>query len=189
MTHVGIDFGSRKAGTTVLCCLVNDKWNFRQSAKNEDADLFLQNVVNEIKPNLIFIDAPLSLPAVYSTTSPSPDSDFHYRKCDREAGAMSPMFLGGLTARAIRLRTQWERLGIKVFETYPKLAAREIEASHYKDDLKKFAGSLAQKLSVPLPELMNWHQADACLAWLSGLRYKQERARITGDSAEGLILF
>lgn len=44
---------------------------------------------------------------------------------DRQAKDMSPMFLGGLTARAIALSKEWRKLGIAVHEAYPAALIRQ----------------------------------------------------------------
>ena len=64
-TIAGIDYGNKYAGTTVICYNSRNKINFIQSAKNADADAFLLNELAYIHPDLIMIDAPLSLPGVY----------------------------------------------------------------------------------------------------------------------------
>ena len=188
MTHVGIDFGAKKAGTTVICAFRDSSWYFSQCPRGTDADAFLEKEINVLSPGKIFIDAPLSLPQVYSESNIRPEADYHYRECDRLSGAMSPMFLGGLTARAIRLRSIWEQNRMEVFETYPKLMARELETEDYKKDINKFCESVHRYLNTELPALSNWHQADACLAWLSGLRYIRGNAHAIGNKAEGLII-
>ncbi len=189
MTHVGIDFGAKKAGTTVICALQESSWFIRQSSSGIDADTFLEKEIVRLNPDYIFIDAPLSLPRVYSQEFMDPEADFHYRECDRLAGAMSPLFLGGLTARAIRLRSIWESSGIHVLETYPKLMAAELKAVTYKKDLDLFRKTLNQFLDKALPGLQSWHQADACLAWLSGFRYLEGNALVIGDKKEGQIIY
>lgn len=65
-TIVGIDYGSKYAGTTVMCYNSAHKVRFIESHKNTDADSFLQTELAFLKPDLIMIDAPLSLPGVYS---------------------------------------------------------------------------------------------------------------------------
>jgi predicted nuclease with RNAse H fold len=188
MMHAGIDFGAKKAGTTVIALLTDQSWIIRQSHKNQDADKFLQEQIEYFEPQSIFIDAPLSLPKVYSSNALDPKAEFHYRKCDRATGAMSPMFLGGLTARAIRHKAQWQTQLINVFETYPAHLAAKLAIDVYKDDLQHFAKSMALIADSPVPDLQNWHQADAILAWYSGKRYLSGEATSIGDADEGLII-
>jgi len=190
MSHCGIDFGAKKAGTTAVCFFDDSAWKIFQSSKNEDADIFLEKTIASLGPERIFIDAPLSLPVVYTSNVQPPEADYHYRVCDREAGAMSPLFLGGLTARAIRLRSIWAENGIGIFETYPKLLAHSLGLSAYKNDLATCMEQISMKLGLdPLPEMKNWHQADAFLAWISGLRHEQGRFNQLGNEKEGIIVY
>ena len=109
MKHIGIDYGSKMAGTTVIAYLKSGKLHFAQSQKKKDADLFVENWVAQHQPRAIFLDAPLSLPGVY--TEPEAYDDYFYRAGDRLLRAMSPMFLGGLTARAMRLSRRLKATG------------------------------------------------------------------------------
>ena len=123
----GIDYGSKMAGTTVVA-YVNESVQLvvLQSAKNSDADQYISEVISQLGPKQIFIDAPLSLPGSYYGKS----SDFFYRASDSLLEAMSPMFLGGLTARAIKLKSQFD---LEWYEVYPSALVQEWHiTSHYK---------------------------------------------------------
>lgn len=120
--HVGIDYGSKLAGTTVLCWEQDGQLHYQQSEKKKDADQWLIQLIQELSPPEVFIDAPLSLPAAYHGKG----EDFFYRDCDRELRAMSPMFLGGLTARAMKLRHLLSPQQIVFQETYPAELVRNL---------------------------------------------------------------
>ena len=185
-TFIGIDFGAKLAGTTAICEVGEDGLlHFRQSLKKQDADAWLQEVLQEQRPSAVYIDAPLSLPGVYGGTG----GDYFYRACDRQVNAMSPMFLGGLTARAMRLRSCF--MDIPFYEIYPGHYVREHlpEAVNYKkSDLEAFCRLLAAKLPLSWKhDPQSWHQADAALAWFSGWRHRHGLASSFGDEAEGLI--
>ncbi len=189
LSHFGIDFGAKLAGTTAVCFAKNGQLNLLQSNKKQDADTWLRRLIAEQKPNSVFMDAPLSLPGVYRGVG----SDFHYRACDRAVGAMSPMFLGGLTARAMQLRAAFPE--IPFFEAYPAQLVRTYwpNGIFYKNDLTSFLVNLAEILPLPLaidthgkpPE--NWHQVDAALAWGTGWRYERGGAVSFGEAEEGVI--
>ncbi|MCA6079226.1 DUF429 domain-containing protein [Fulvivirga sedimenti] len=187
--HIGIDYGARQAGTTVACFYLDGSWHLEQVEKKKDADQFLINVIESVSPSKIFIDAPLTLPEVYGKNKFSPDDDFHYRVCDRETGAMSPLFMGGLTARAIRLKTIWEYSGISVMETYPAQLINILSLKEfYKKDLIRFQEEF-RTIHENLPsEFKNWHQADAFLAWFSGYRFSEGNNKTYGNTNEGTIL-
>jgi uncharacterized protein len=193
MKHIGIDYGSKMAGTTAIAFSEGGALQFVQSKKKKDADQFVKSWAEEQKPELAFLDAPLSLPLVY--TSQSSGSDYFYRQGDRDVGAMSPMFLGGLTARAMQLRQQLKALGCQCFETYPAQLSRVLELSRKR--YKKDDGYLAEATEVVMQQLpehrllappQNWHQFDALLAYCSGRRYLSGQCDIFGKDEEGIIL-
>lgn len=184
--HLSIDYGSKLAGTTAICWAENKQLKIVQSEKKKDADLFIQKYISELKPGMVFIDAPLSLPSAYFGKG----KDYFYRKCDKELKAMSPMFLGGLTARAMKLSSQFP--DIIFHEIYPAQLRRLIlpEAIFYKKEkLEVFCELLENILPyIFLEQPKNWHQVDSALAWLSGWRYEKGKAEIYGEEKEGIII-
>lgn len=191
---LGIDYGSKLSGTTAIVYRENNHLISRISAKKQDADQWLSEKVEQLKPEAICIDAPLSLPGVYRY--PEDYDDYFYRKADRELKAMSPMFLGGLTARAIRLSNQWKSKGILVCESYPGGLARKLlaEALQYKKGktqipavLEELRKHLPAGLQFEKQDFQNWHQVDALLAWLVGYRIHTGVANCFGSETEGMI--
>lgn len=187
MNFIGIDFGAKTAGTTAICYVDQRKLHVVQSVKNKSADDLIVNIIENQKPEQVFIDAPLSLPLAYYGKG----TDFHYRACDREAKAMSPMFLGGLTARAIALKHKYQTL--KFIESYPKMVAIRLKIDHgYKkgkiteDYLQKLADKIPVQVSSPL---VNWHQIDATLAWMAGYWFNNGKHKAIGNPEEGFIIF
>lgn len=190
-TIAGIDYGNRYAGTTVICYNSHHKIRFLQSSKNADADAFLLNELSYLHPDLIMIDAPLSLPGVYWLGSDY--GDHFFRGCDRELKAMSPMFLGGLTARAISLTKRMN--GTELLETYPRklVEVLQLPAEQYKHsskDLASFAGQLKRISGVGFNEaqITSWHHVDATLAFISGLRYLERNEKRFGIPEEGIVV-
>ena len=189
---IGVDYGSKLAGTTAICYFQNEGVQVCQSAKKQDADKFILQEVEKLNPEMIFLDAPLSLPGVY--LYPNRYSDYFYREADRNLKAMSPMFLGGLTARAICLKRQLELRRIQVKEIYPAQLAKLLdltqlgykkEKTHITSVLNQFRQVLPFKLEQT-PE--NWHQIDAILAFYSGYRYLVDDYQSYGIQEEGIII-
>lgn len=190
----GIDYGSKMAGTTVVAH-VGDSGQllFRQSAKKQNADTFLLDWADDQeRPGQLFLDAPLSLPGVYLDRESN--FDYFYRAADKEVRAMSPMFLGGLTARAMRLTRDLRNRGWIVHEVYPGHLARtfSLQDIGYKKKTGDLAGVIAafrQKMpALPEADPDNWHQFDALLAFCSGWRYQKGQHLTYGDPKEGLII-
>jgi predicted nuclease with RNAse H fold len=187
----GIDYGSKLAGTTAIAFPLAGSIRVVKSKKKQDADAFILRWVEEYAPEQLFIDAPLSLPGVYR--HPEQYEDYFYRKADRQLSAMSPMFLGGLTARAMRLRAAMP--AIQVMEVYPGGLARllALDLSRYKKD-KAYLPEAIQALApfftgYEFPaELPGWHSFDALLALASGYRFMQARHITYGTAEEGQII-
>lgn len=191
----GIDFGSKTSGFTCAAILVGSKVHLHQAEKNKDADKWLMSLFEEYQCNVIGIDAPLSIPGALKGLDGF--SNYHYRVADIEAKAMSPMFLGGLTARAIELKDQIEKMYFsKVIEVYPKLAAQnlKLQMTHYKKDRNYLEECLAivtetVQWSFDQSEITNWHQFDALLALISTEKFTRNTCSSIGNKAEGLIYF
>lgn len=189
-TIAGIDYGSKRAGTTALCYNKGQRLFIGQSEKQKDADQWLFERVREWSPQLIGIDAPTSLPGKYFGRG----EDYFYRAADRELKAMSPMFLGGLTARAIKMKDAWTAEGLEVIEVYPGGLARQLALKQhdYKGSVKSVP-AVTQQLQPLLNGFFltnppaNWHQLDALLAWLVAYRYVQGSADSFGDEQEGVV--
>ncbi len=193
-TLVGIDYGSKLAGTTVACWQTAPGQPLRWAtvARGQDADQWLLATLAPLSPGLLFFDAPLSLPGVY--TDPDRYDDYFYRAGDRTLRAMSPLFLGGLTARAMRLAAVWRRAGWTVRETYPARQADRLglRPLGYKTKAVAPAALLncleAELPVVPCPaDVPTWHHFDALLAWLGAYRYQTGCADAYGHTPEGQI--
>lgn len=188
----GIDYGSKMAGTTVICFGNNQQQlDVVGTTKKQDADEFILSVLGGVQPEFTTIDAPLSLPLIYQ--QPDKGSDFFYRAVDKELKAMSPLFLGGLTARAMKLKYEASKIRIPLFETYPAALVRHFGlAEHYnkKNPLLKepFVEALLQKFpaNITLQQLPTWHHVDALLAWISCYRMAHDEHTTFGDD-EGQI--
>lgn len=182
----GIDFGAKKSGNTSICFQKENLLHFNQSEKGTDADRFIEDFLTDHEINLLGIDAPLSLPEAYFREG----NDYFYRKTDRDLKAMSPMFLGALTARAIQLV---DRLNCKVIEVYP--GARIRQNRHFNEIYKKDLNLSSLKLQHFLyPEIFqalpqNWHQFDAAVAWWITNDYIHSKTKVTGNLSEGLIYY
>ncbi len=188
----GIDYGSKLAGTTVLALLDGTNVQLFQSLKKQDADAMLLEKLAHFKPEIVMLDAPLSLPGVFQKLPNR--HDYFYRKADKELQAMSPMFLGGLTARAMKLSHQLGSLDISVYETYPKLVAQKIGLySNYtksdNGDTVSYLEDIADKFSlqIDIQEAKSWHHVDAILALIAAIRFRNQEIDCIGDEHEGLI--
>ncbi len=186
--HIGIDLGARSSGNTALCRRERGLFVFERSEKGADGDAWLDERIAALRPQAIYIDAPLSLPGAYFGRG----SDHFFRTADVQARGMSPMFLGGLTARAIRFAERWRAQGMAVHEVYPAaLIRRAWEHLHIatgraipRHKLRIMAGMCM----LPPPTPADRHEADAWLCWVIGHRHRAGKAIVFGVPEEGLIL-
>ncbi|MEM9882742.1 MAG: DUF429 domain-containing protein [Planctomycetota bacterium] len=183
---IGIDYGSKLAGTTVLV-IGPGPLRFVSSKKKQDADALIESTLTGFPEADVYLDAPLSLPGVYRGL-PGCD-DYHRRAGDRQLGAMSPMFLGGLTARAMRLAAACPH--VTWHETYPAAQAKRLglDPARYKKSTTHLPAMTASLgLDVDPTEVTSWHHFDALLAYLAGQRHRSGTAQTYGDKAEGEIV-
>jgi predicted nuclease with RNAse H fold len=188
----GIDYGKKRSGNTVICERQEKEVHFFQAEKNKDADQFILSMIREAPPDRIFIDAPLSLPgAFYDETR---YNDFFFRQCDQQIGGMSPMFLGGLTARAIRLKSIVSRMNIPMMEAYPGGLSRHLKLKDYgyrrgKEKIGDCADIILESAQLELDKslILSWHHIDALLALVTAIRHEQGLSFTYGNKDEGLV--
>ncbi len=191
---IGIDYGAKMAGTTVIARMYDhNKVDFFASAKNQDADQFIKDFIASNEDVwLAYVDAPLSLPKVY--TESESEGNYFYREADKATGAMSPMFLGGLTARAMKLSKEITKQGVKVVETYPSKLAEvlKLKNKNYKknrhqiaalcEELKEVSGFMFNN-----EEVVTWHHFDSLLCLYSAKRHEIQASMVFGNIVEGTI--
>ena len=192
---LAVDFGSKTSGFTAAALFNSEgRISLHQALKGSNADVWLKELIKRHTPDIIAVDAPLSLPGVYARTEGC--TNYHYRQCDLEVSAMSPMFLGGLTARAIEMK-DWihATLRAEVIEIYPKLVAQDLGLDkRYKKDfayLTEALDILSAELSGSLDasQVTNWHRFDALLALRTASKYAAGAAKKIGLETEGIIYF
>lgn len=149
----------------------------------------------------LLIDAPLSLPRVYSDDEVE-EPDFFYREADRKLKAMSPLFLGGLTARAMRLAFDLKG-DLEIKETYPKAlliqlkSILDLDLTQYKKESTAIPYLVDRLLSLDIMseynirhnEVDSWHHFDALVVFISALRYKRGLHKLIGTKTEGQIIY
>lgn len=156
------------------------------------SDSEIASDVKEQKPNIVAIDAPLSIPS--GRTSLNDRTGPHLRACDRELLMMKirffPITLGpmrSLTARGISLKNQLDSQGFEVIEVYPGAAQdlmgiprKQVGLGHLKNGLS----------SLGIKEILSGatgDELDAITAAYVGLLVLLGLAKNLGDPNEGLI--
>ena len=190
---MGVDYGSKTSGLTALAYTADNRnIIFEQCSKGKDADQWLLGRIKVLGKSVLALDAPLSLPGVYRNIPGC--NNYHYRQCDLETKAMSPMFLGGLTARAMSLHAECVKINVDCHEVYPKAISESLafDPMHYKKDvqfLEGFTERVCDAMNVKCSTPENWHQFDALLAFYAGWKILNKTAEKRGVKSEGIIYF
>ena len=188
----GVDYGAKLSGNTAVAILKKGKVELFKTKVKENADDFIVEVLTKHQVKMVFIDAPLSLPRSYQGIKEETVPEFFYRQCDKETGAMSPLFLGGLTARAIALKYCLNRKEIEVYETYPSYLCRLLNIERVKtaDGVFEMFHRIKNELNGLFGNIepQTIHEIDAILALYSAIRFCQQQHVVLGDASEGEIL-
>jgi len=145
------------------------------------------------KPDLIAIDAPLTLPPGRKSIEERNDS--HYRPCDMELRRRKipffPITLGPmrvLTKRGIELRKILEAEGFRVVEIYPGGAQDVWNIPRARSNLSGLRSGLRKLGITGLKKGCTDHELDAASGALVGSLFLQEEAEVYGDFESGAII-
>jgi predicted nuclease with RNAse H fold len=189
MKILGIDLaGSEKRKTGI--CILNGKLEANCFCLFKNREIL--DLIEKEKPDLIAIDAPLSLPK--GRKSLKRKSKIHFRKCDRELWKFKtkffPITLGPmrkLTERGIKLRKILEKK-YKVIEVYPGATQDILKIPRKQGGLKKLKRGL-EKLGIKiLKKNPNGDELDAITSAFTGFLYLKGKYIAIGDKKEGQII-
>jgi len=149
--------------------------------------------VREDKPDLVAIDAPLTLPPGRKSMEERTGS--HFRPCDEELRRRKipffPITLGpmrGLTERGIKLRKILEKEGFSVVEIYPGGAQDVWRIPRARKDLSGLRRGLERLGIKGLKTESADHELDAVTGALVGLLFLKGEAEVYGDFQSGAII-
>ena len=186
---VGIDLAGVPHRPTGICFL--KKMVAETSLIYSDEDIL--SAVDRDNPNLVTVDAPLTLPP--GRTSIHQRNGQHFRPCDLELRRRKipffPITLGpmrGLTERGIELKRKIENKGIPVVEIYPGGAQDIWGIPRAKRDLEELRRGLGRLGIRGLHRSCSAHELDAATAALVGRLYLEGKAEIYGDFSSGAII-
>jgi predicted nuclease with RNAse H fold len=189
MKILGIDLaGSEKRKTGI--CILNEKLEAICFCLFTDKEIL--DLIEKEKPDLIAIDAPLSLPK--GRKSLKRKSKIHFRECDRELWKLKikffPITLGPmrkLTERGIKLRKILEKK-CKVIEVYPGATQDILKVKRKQKGLKKLKKGL-EKLGIKISKQNpNGDELDAITCAFTGFLYLKGNFNAIGEKAEGQII-
>lgn len=187
MRVVGLDLAGSEKRNTGYCCLEKGKANIR--ILHSDHEIIEQ--VKSDKPEMIGIDAPLSLPK--GRRSIEQRNNIHFRECDLELRALGirffPITLGPmrmLTKRGMGLKRSIEAIGIDVIEVYPGATYDLFNISRKdRQEITVFFNRLG--FNLPTNPLSQDELDAVCCAFTAGL-FRRKRAEAIGDPDEGTII-
>jgi predicted nuclease with RNAse H fold len=190
MRIVGIDLaGSEKRATGF--CILDEKLNVKTKVLYTDEEIISETI--NANPDVISIDAPLSLPL--GRKSLSQRGAPHLRACDEELLKMKirffPITLGPmrkLTKRGIKLRKFFEKKGLKVIEVYPGAAQDILKIPRKQKGIKKLEKGL-RKLGIKgIRKGTTGDELDAITSALVGKMYLEKNYLAIGNPKEGVII-
>ncbi len=172
-------------------------WCLLEGMKAETALLYsdeeILDRVKEVRPDLVTIDAPLTLPPGRKTIQERNNS--HFRPCDLELRRRKipffPITLGpmrGLTERGIELREKLEKEGFRVAEIYPGGAQDIWRIPRASRSLSGLRNGLRKLGMLGLKKQCSDHELDAASGALVGCLFLQGKAEVYGDFDSGAII-
>lgn len=185
---VGIDLAGSPRRPTGICILSGLCARTLVAYGDEE----ILRAVVQARPELVPIDAPLSLPAgrrnIHDRTGE------HLRECDRELLRRRirffPVTLGPmrmLTERGLALRSRIEAMGFRVVECYPGAAQDIWGIPRQHRDRPGLVGGLRELGVKGLTETMTGDELDAVTAALTGRWFLAGRGEMLGG-AEGIVV-
>ncbi len=185
---VGIDLAGSPRRPTGVCVLRGLRAHTHIAFSDED----ILDAVHHARPDLVPIDAPLSLPKGRRTISDR--SGEHFRDCDlalRRLGIrFFPVTLGPmrmLTERGLALKAKIRAMGCRAIECYPGAAQDVWEIPRQHQNRKKLLAGL-KKLGVRgLTETVTSDELDAATAALVGRWLLVGRGEMLGG-ADGIVI-
>jgi len=189
MSIVGLDLAGVESRPSGFCVL-----------KGLKAEAFLVYTNKEIvrktvesKPEIVAIDAPLSLPT--GRRSIEQRTGAHLRECDKELLKRGikffPITLGPmrkLTSRGINLRKIFEGKRFEVIEVYPGGAQDILGIPRKQQGLKRLKEGLEKQGIRGLNDKMNEHELDAVTCALVGKLFLEGKAIIYGTREQAIVM-
>jgi len=172
ISYAGIDLAALPKNQTGACTLFNDEYQCLTLRSDDEILTFIR----DIKPAVVAIDAPLTLPRGRCCFDDSCCGTRKIRECDRmlisRGYRVFPpgfSFMKQLTLRGISLRKTLEPEGYRLIEVHPRTSMRILGPISFGD----------------APH--NEHERDACTAALVARLYHEGQYEELGDD-EGVVI-
>jgi len=189
MSVVGLDLAGVESRPTGLCVL--EGWFAETFLVYTNEEIVKK--IEESKPKVVAIDAPLSLPS--GRKSIEQKTKVHLRECDRELLKRGikffPVTLGPmrkLTIRGITLRRTLESKHFKVIEVYPGGAQDILKIPRKQQGLRRLRAGLEEQGIKGLTDRMNDHELDAVTCALVGKLYLERKTITYGTREQAIVM-
>jgi hypothetical protein len=189
MSVVGLDLAGSERRQTGFCVL--DDMKAYTMILHTDKEII--DEIKKVKPDIITIDAPLSLPE--GRKSIEERNDVHLRKCDRELLRRGikffPITLGPmrkLTERGISLKKTLENMNYKVIEVYPGGAQDILKIPRKQQGLNELRKGLGRLKIEGLKSTMNDHELDAVTCAFVGKLFLEGKTETLGSLESGIVM-
>jgi predicted nuclease with RNAse H fold len=186
----GIDLAGSPLRNTGVCAL---RGMTLTSIDTLHTDQEIVDFIERIRPDLIAIDAPLSLPP--GRKSLEERNAEHFRPSDRELMKRGirffPITLGPmrlLTSRGIGLKKALVRRGYAVIEIYPGAAQDILGIPRKQHSMARLRSGLERLGLKGLKKGMNGDELDAATGAFVGRMYLKGKAEVLGDFKSGAII-
>ncbi len=185
---VGVDLAGSPRRPTGVCILTGTKAQVHIALTDDE----ILHAIFQAKPDLVPIDAPLSLPPGRTTIHDR--SGEHLRECDQELQRRKikffPITLGPmrmLTERGLALKREIEKMGRSAVECYPGAAQDIWGIPRQKHEIKGLLKGL-QKLGIRgLTTSMTSDELDAVSAAFTGRLFLQGKGEMLGGE-NGILI-
>jgi len=194
MNVIGIDLaGVEKRDSGI--CILNEKLKANTYILRRDNEI-IEGMIKE-RPELIAIDAPLSLPfgRCCLKDNCSCRKKGHLRQCDKQLLNMKikffPLTLGPmrkLTMRGMKLKEKLEAKGLKVIEVYPGGAQDILNIPRKQKGISKLKKGLMAIGIKSISQVTSDHELDAATSALVGKMYVEGNYLALGNPEEGLMI-
>ena len=182
MKILGIDLAGKDENPSGICYLENDQMDLFTIYTDED----ILECINELKPLLIVIDAPLSLPMGRCCLEKECECAVggHFRQAEREIrryGRVLPLTFHGmkmLTMRGVEISSIIKK-NYEVIETHPRTSQKILGFKDPQSGLSHF---------YDISHGASEHELDAGILALTGWLHMNNCSIELGDPDEGIII-
>ena len=189
MTTVGLDLAGVEKRPTGFCVL--NGFRAETCLVYTDEEILMKTL--EASPQIIAIDAPLTLPP--GRQSIEQKTDVHLRKCDEELLRRRikffPITLGPmrkLTVRGMNIRRIFESMNLTVKEVYPGGAQDVLGIPRKQKGLDKLTAGLEALGIRGLNSRMSDHELDAVTCAYVGELFLEGKSVTYGTSEHGIVM-